>query len=345
MGGHSLALVAKSFPAGFFVARDGMLGYYRRMIAHNAPFDSCRSPRNHILTLLLLHFFFAAAVAGSGDAPITFVHRERSLQPGEVVLLEATSSRALKQLRAKAFGREFPVFADSDGRNWTGLLGIDLETKPGKYSVVLTGVDRSGTSISVRDVLVVSAKKFPTRELNVDQKYVTPPADVMNRIKREREKVNAIFASVTPRRLWDGFFQVPVPGIVISEFGKRNIYNGQPRSPHTGVDFRGATGTPIRAPNTGRIVLAENLYYSGNTVILDHGLGLYSYFGHMSAFSVKAGDQVQTGNLIGKVGATGLVTGPHLHWTVRLAGSRVDPLSLIDILAKAKGTEGTSASK
>jgi murein DD-endopeptidase MepM/ murein hydrolase activator NlpD len=124
--------------------------------------------------------------------------------------------------------------------------------------------------------------------------------------------------------------------MVISAFGKRTVYNGQPRSPHTGVDFRGAVGTPIRSPNAGRVVLAENIYYSGNTVILDHGLGLYSYFGHMSAFSVKSGDHVETGAIIGKVGATGRATGPHLHWTVRLIMARVDPLSLVKILSNSK---------
>ena len=126
---------------------------------------------------------------------------------------------------------------------------------------------------------------------------------------------------------------VPVPGEVISAFGKRSVYNGQPRSPHRGADFRGATGTPIRAPNAGKVVLASDLYYTGNTVILDHGLGLYSYFGHMSAISVEEGALVQTGEIVGKVGATGLVTGPHLHWTVCLVGVRIDPLSLVDILA------------
>ena len=141
--------------------------------------------------------------------------------------------------------------------------------------------------------------------------------------------MRAIFDALSPRRYWLGAFHVPVPGPPISEFGKRSIYNGKPRSPHAGTDFQGATGTPVQAPNAGRVVLAADLYYSGNTVILDHGLGLYSYFGHLSAFSVREGDQLSTGDVVGKVGATGLVTGPHLHWSVRLVGTRVDPLSLI----------------
>jgi murein DD-endopeptidase MepM/ murein hydrolase activator NlpD len=168
--------------------------------------------------------------------------------------------------------------------------------------------------------------------LTVEAKYVAPPLEVLARIRKESEQVGAIFGAVSPERLWKGPFLRPVPGPAISAFGKRSVYNGVPRSPHSGTDFRGATGTRVRAPNAGRIVLAADLYYSGNTVILDHGQGLYSYFGHLSAFSVRAGDMVATGDVVGRVGATGVVTGPHLHWSVRLAGARVDPLSLVHVL-------------
>lgn len=280
--------------------------------------------------VLLLSF----GTASPQETSITFIHRERSLQPGEAILLEARSSRPLKQLRVEAFGHNFSAFAEDKGFSWTGLIGIDLETKPGSYKVMLSGTDESGKSVTAHELLVVKSKKFPTRELTVEPKYVTPPPDVLARINKERAIVDGIFNSVTPEKLWDGSFLLPVPGKVISAFGKRSVYNGQPRSPHRGTDFRGATGTPIRAPNAGKVVLASNLYYTGNTIILDHGLGLYSYFGHMSFISVKEGALVQTGDIVGKVGATGMVTGPHLHWTSCLAGIRIDPLSLVDILAR-----------
>jgi murein DD-endopeptidase MepM/ murein hydrolase activator NlpD len=250
--------------------------------------------------------------------------------------MEIRSSRPLSHLSIKAFGRQFPAYAVEGSLKWNGLLGIDLETKPGQYEIKLNGTDEDGKSVIARSIVKIKAKKFPTRNLTVDPKFVTPPSDQLDRIKKERAIVNGIFARTTPERLWQGSFAVPVPGEVISAFGKRSVYNGIPRSPHTGTDFRGSTGTPIRAPNAGRIVLAANLYYSGNVVIIDHGLGLYSYFGHMSAFSVEDGASVSKGEIVGKVGATGRVTGPHLHWTVRLAGSRVDPLSLVDILDKAR---------
>ena len=288
--------------------------------------------RRRVFLLLFLPVILAVGNAGTKDSDLTFTHNERSLQPGEVILFEIQCERPLKRLTMKAFNREFPAFTEDKSRKWIGLIGIDLETKPGRYGVRFNGTGMDGTGVVARETLVVRDKKFPTRVLAVDSKYVTPPADVEARILKERARVTGIFAAVTPERLWQGEFIVPVPGKVISAFGKRSVYNGQPRSPHTGTDFRGATGTPIKAPNAGRVALAANLYYSGNTVILDHGLGLYSYLGHMVSFSVKEGELVQTGDLVGKVGATGRVTGPHLHWTIRLAGSRVDPLSLVDVL-------------
>ncbi len=282
--------------------------------------------------ILLLPYTEAPKAAGSVDLTVT--HHARSLQPGEIVLLEAESRQKLRRLKATVFEHEFPLFAADDELKWTGLVGIDLETKPGRYVVKLSGEDAAGAPATAQYVLIVTAKKFPTRELTVDEKFVSPPPDAQARIKLESEKVRAIFDVVSPERYWSGPFRIPVPGPPISGFGKRSVYNGQPRSPHAGTDFQGATGTPIMAPNAGKVVLAANLYYSGNTVIIDHGLGLYSYFGHMSAFSVRPGDRVTTGQVVGKVGATGLVTGPHLHWSVRLVGTRVDPLSLINLLGK-----------
>jgi murein DD-endopeptidase MepM/ murein hydrolase activator NlpD len=282
---------------------------------------------------LFLLPFLSTEAAENG---LTFIYAARALQPGEVLLVKARTAHPLKSLRAEAFDRKFPAFISKGGREWTALVGIDLDTNPGSYPLTLSGTDVNGNKLTAQKALKVTARRFPTRTLAVEEKYVTPPKEVLARIEKESAQVNAVLAAVTPHKFWAVPFTVPVPGKVISVFGKRNIYNGKPRSPHSGVDFRGATGTPIKAPNAGRIVLAQELYYSGNTVIIDHGLGLYSYLGHMSAISVALGDDVVKGELVGKVGATGRVTGPHLHWTVRLDEARVDPLSLIRVLKSTR---------
>jgi murein DD-endopeptidase MepM/ murein hydrolase activator NlpD len=128
-----------------------------------------------------------------------------------------------------------------------------------------------------------------------------------------------------------------VPQRANSAFGTRSIFNGEPRSPHSGADFLSPAGTPVHAPNAGRVLVAENLYFTGNTVVVDHGLGLLSLFAHLSRMDVEAGEMVTTGQVLGAVGSTGRVTGPHLHWTLRAGGARVDPLSLLALLGRDAG--------
>jgi murein DD-endopeptidase MepM/ murein hydrolase activator NlpD len=269
----------------------------------------------------------------AGPAEITVTHRARSIQPGEVMVLTVESARPLREVRVTAFGRQFPCFDVVEPVAWRALVGIDLTTKPGPYVVKVVGRDADGRTVTSEHAVTIAPKHFPTRRLTVDQRFVSPPAEVLARIEADAKRVQAIRETVSPARYWSGSFVLPVPGAVVSEFGKLTVYNGQSTSPHLGTDFAGAAGTPIRAPNAGRVVLAADLYYTGHTIILDHGQGLYSYFGHMSAFSVREGDTLATGDVVGLVGATGRVTGPHLHWSVWLAGIRVDPLSLVDVLA------------
>src|SRR5439155_9005000 len=126
----------------------------------------------------------------------------------------------------------------------------------------------------------------------------------------------------------------PVAEPANSAFGTRSVFNGKPRNAHSGADFLSPAGTPIHAPNAGRIAVARSLYFSGNTVIIDHGLGLFSLLAHLSAIDVREGDQVEAGQVLGRVGATGRVTGPHLHWAVRAGDARVDPLALLALLGR-----------
>jgi murein DD-endopeptidase MepM/ murein hydrolase activator NlpD len=143
--------------------------------------------------------------------------------------------------------------------------------------------------------------------------------------------LNEVFATRTTR-LWKTFAR-PVDGPVNSVFGKRRLLNGKPRSPHSGTDFRSPAGTPVLAMGTGRVVLTDELFYTGHTVVLDHGEGLFSLYGHLSKIEATAGELVDTGQLIGKVGSSGRSTGPHLHVTMRLLGERIDPMALLELFA------------
>jgi murein DD-endopeptidase MepM/ murein hydrolase activator NlpD len=165
---------------------------------------------------------------------------------------------------------------------------------------------------------------------------VNPPPEVLARIEEEGREIARLWAQSDDERLWTTAFVRPVPQAANSAFGTRSVLNGEARSPHSGADFASPAGTPIQAPGAGRVVLARPLYYTGNTVMIDHGLGLVSLFAHLSAIEVQSGELVAAGAVVGQVGATGRVTGPHLHWAVRAAGARIDPLSLLAVLGSVQ---------
>lgn len=168
----------------------------------------------------------------------------------------------------------------------------------------------------------------------VPQRTVTPPPEQLERIRRERALVSAAKAVRIARPDWlmqiDGGFSWPVVGPISGVYGSQRVYNGTPGSPHYGVDVAVVTGTSVRAPAAGRITLAEaDLFYSGGTVILDHGYGLSSSFLHMSEVLVTVGEEVQAGDVLGAVGATGRATGPHLDWRMSWRARRIDPQLLV----------------
>ena len=210
------------------------------------------------------------------------------------------------------------------------LLGVDLEKAPGNYEFSVSATTENGEHAECTATLPVRAGKFATESLTVQKQFVEPKEEQAQRAMAEQEKLRQIFDHTTPEKLWHGPFRLPLTGGVRgTNFGKRRILNGQARSPHTGADFPAPTGTLIHATQRGRVVLAEELYFSGNTVIIDHGLGVYSLYGHLSATDVAVGDAVKAGAVIGKVGATGRVTGPHLHWGVTVNKARVNPIQLV----------------
>jgi murein DD-endopeptidase MepM/ murein hydrolase activator NlpD len=187
-------------------------------------------------------------------------------------------------------------------------------------------------SVDKREAVIqVEPTKYPTTELKVDDRFVELSKPDLARANREAKETDGIYAKVTSEMLWNEPFTVPIPGESGTNFGHRRIFNGQPRAPHAGADLRAKTGTPIHATNRGRVVLAKNLFFTGNTVILDHGLGLYSLYAHLSRVDVKTGDMVSNEQVLGLAGATGRVTGPHLHWGMRVQGARVDPYTLVDL--------------
>ena len=260
--------------------------------------------------------------------PLRVSARARAVRPGEVVVLEMAGGDSAAAVHVRAFDRDVPVYTTAGGER-RALVGIDLDARPGTY---VAAIDAGGAHASYD--LVVARRAFRTRTLTVDPAFVTPPESERERIERDAKLLDQVWRSSSAERLWSDVFVRPVAEPANSAFGTRSVFNGQPRNAHGGADFLSPAGTPIHAPNAGRIVVARDLYFSGNTVVIDHGLGLFSMLAHLSAFDVREGDTVAVDQRIGRVGATGRVTGPHLHWAIRAGGARVDPLSLLAVLGK-----------
>jgi murein DD-endopeptidase MepM/ murein hydrolase activator NlpD len=244
------------------------------------------------------------------------------------VRISVKTKDPVKSIQARFAGEDYSL-ASTYPNVYFALIGLDLGVKPGSYPIVITPVYADGHHERVLKEILVRAKEFPIKKLWVNEKYVTPPPEVLTRIREESELLRTIYGIYSPRWLGEGAFIVPSSGEVAPNFGERRFFNNQPRSPHSGVDISSPYGEPVVASNSGRIVLASSLYYAGNTVIIDHGLGVFTLYLHLSKFRVERGEFIEKGTVVGEIGATGRVTGPHLHWGVKIQGNRVDPFSLL----------------
>lgn len=294
-----------------------------------------------IIRTLLAGTLALALVPARVPAPATSLDvslGSRAMQPGELVVVTITTPGPSSDVTVRAFSHHAPTF-QVDRLTWSALVGIDLDTPVGHYPV-MADATIDGNRLETISGIDVKAKAFVTRQLSVDNAFVNPPASESKRIAQEAARLDALWKTETPKRQWDVFAR-PVAEEANSAFGSRSVYNGQARTPHTGADFLSPAGTPVHAPGAGTVVIAGPLYFTGNTVVIDHGLGMYSMLAHFSAIAVHEGDLVTAGQVVGRVGATGRVTGPHLHWAVRLNGARVDPLSVLAMLARPKAPART----
>jgi murein DD-endopeptidase MepM/ murein hydrolase activator NlpD len=240
-----------------------------------------------------------------------------SVVPGGLWMLSVPRSGGSSAL-VNLLGETHPMFPR--GQRWVAPLAIYARTKPGRYTATVKEDGRIVSRIPLR----VVAKKFPTQHIKMQKsKTGLMSPDVL---KREREILDDAFADTSPEPLWRGGFIKPLSGSrVSSDFGRTRYVNGKFWSQHGGIDFAAPTGKVTVAANDGRVVLARKLWMRGNTLAIDHGLGVMTVYNHLSAFLVREGDTVTKGQPVGKVGATGFVTGPHLHWEIRAAGTPTNP--------------------
>lgn len=281
------------------------------------------------LAAVLLLCLFVAAAAPAGAAPA--LDAPERVARGDAFFALAYSDRPVQRFVFVWGGREYAADAVREGERWQAvmLLGMPLEEKQGARTLTVRD-DRDAASARI----AVFDRERPVQKLTVDRKYVSPPPAVMARIREDRRKTARALAVYSPRRGWVVPLARPVEGGISSRYGLRRVFNGQPRGFHKGLDLRSPEGTPVRACADGVVTLADNLYFSGNAVYLDHGLGVATAYLHMSKILVRPGDQVRRGQVIGLVGATGRVTGPHLHLSLFAQGQSVDILPLLEQVKK-----------
>lgn len=215
---------------------------------------------------------------------------------------------------------------------WVAVIGIPLSAAAGRHSV------RVETSEGVAEIpFTIGEKRYRTQHLTIkDQRKVTPAPDDLVRIEHERARSDAALSRFTAAAATAFQLQSPVNGARSDSYGSRRVFNGQPRNPHSGMDIAAAKGTPIRSPAAGSVVEAGDFFFNGNTLFIDHGHGLVTMYCHLDSVKVKVGDQLAAGDIIGTVGSTGRVTGPHLHWGVALNRALVDPALFLPAATTAK---------
>jgi murein DD-endopeptidase MepM/ murein hydrolase activator NlpD len=238
--------------------------------------------------------------------------------PGGVAVIELGNSTNAPQARYQ--GKPTLVVRE-DGQRWIAIVGIPLSVKPGAQQLEIDGRVRT---------FQVESRDYRAQHITLkNQRQVNPnPAD-LKRIKRELDEQNRAYRQFSASQPSNLLFDRPVNGPLSSPFGLRRFFNGEERNPHSGLDFAAKTGTPIKAPAAGKVILTGDYFFNGKTVFVDHGQGLISMFCHLSEIGVKGGEQLARGQVLGKVGATGRATGPHLHWNVSLNDARVDPAIFI----------------
>ncbi len=260
---------------------------------------------------------------------------ESSPVPGGVVNIAIADAT---EKPPNVFFNDKRVLVVKNNHLWFAVVGISLSEKPGTHQILLK-------SDGIQNLLVefiVQAKDYPEQYITLKNKrMVNPNSDDLARIRRERVPIRKALRTWRETDDVDTNFALPVQGRLSSPFGLKRFFNNQPRNPHSGLDIAAPAGTPITAPAPGTIINIGSYYFNGNTVLLDHGQGLISGYFHMQNISVKPGQSVSRGDLLGTVGATGRVTGPHLHWNIYLNRSKVDPaLFISNHLKRIENTDG-----
>jgi len=305
-----------------------------------------RLDRMLITAIVLLSSVFPVELfSNTPPAPMGF-DGEYSGKQGQVLLIKVKGEEQATEVKGMFLSRTIPFFREfrpGEPAGYLGLLGIDMQDEPGTYELAVEV--RQGEQAKRLSVNILVAKEnFSVEHLTLPKEKVDLDEKATARWKAEQEQVKQALAENSRLKLWRSNFLEPVNGKRTGIFGSVRVMNGKPRNPHNGEDIGAPVGTDVAATNDGVVRLTVDHIFSGRGVFVDHGLGFYSMYFHLSEILVKDGDLVKAGQIIGKVGATGRATGPHLHWGVKLNGARVNPYSILDLPLKNGSTSAATIS-
>lgn len=252
-----------------------------------------------------------------------FVPNAYNIKPGEVIFISFPDLRVDGKGTLKCRKKTIPHYLGSEGLEAYVAESYFSRMKP--FSCTFQAGDKKTIVANLK----VIPKKFPSEKLNVAKKKIFPPKKALVRIRTEQKFLNKNYASSPSRPLFTKKFDIPLDSYVTSIYGSKRLYNNKKQGQHLGTDYRAAIGTPIHATNSGKVVVARDLYYTGNTVTIDHGLSIFTVYGHLSKLNVAEGDIIPKGALLGLSGMTGRVTGPHLHWGIKIYGEWIEGDSLV----------------
>jgi murein DD-endopeptidase MepM/ murein hydrolase activator NlpD len=255
--------------------------------------------------------------------------RSRGPRQGDPLLVIVRPDTPAVSAEGSLFGGKLKF--SPDGEVFVALAAVDRNQRPGVYELKVQLRHADGSQSQMARTVEVGETKFPTQTLTVDPRFVKLSKEDLERAQRDAARLEKAYASSVDQRLWDGPFLKPSEGRWSAEFGVGRVFNGEERSFHRGTDIASPQGTPVHCSNAGRVTLVGDLFFSGNTVIVDHGLGVLTGYLHLSEVWVQEGQAVGAGDILGLSGATGRVTGPHLHWMLRIGDIVCDPAGLLEI--------------
>jgi murein DD-endopeptidase MepM/ murein hydrolase activator NlpD len=284
-----------------------------------------------ILMIYLFSIYAYSAELNFSNSTFSMKCRAAEFRPGELYIFEVRPNSGQKIVSVSGAFLETAMEFYAVGDAFIAMFGVPAKIFPHKYDTLINVKFDSGKEVSGSFELPIRKRIFKLSRLNVDPLYLEYTSETLQRIEVEKQVLIAIWKKTTPEKLWDGLFIYPIASEITLEFSIKRVFQGEFRSFHSGIDLRAKDPTEVLAANKGVVVLTGDHFFSGNFVIIDHGRRLFSFYAHLSAINVKESDAVEKGQVIAVSGNTGRITGPHLHWTIKVNSVNIDPVSITEM--------------